>query len=228
MNVRLVLRRAGRSSAMIAVLTLSASCDAPTAARPAFAYDPTTLSRGILYRWPSGRVINVWTAEDNAGAATSLSAAVRQAIVAWNAVPTFGEFTLAVTARIAEANIIVYDRATALPVVPASCGFDPQGAAGYTYLCAETARPTVAQQFVLTSGEAGVASVVIRVDRGRVADQAAYARLVMHELGHALGIGGHSDMATDVMFGAPLVNAPSAADVRTLRYLLGRRPDLTL
>ena len=78
----------------IAALAVVGGCDAPTAARPGFAYDPTTLSRGVLYRWPSGRTIRVWVADENATTVSSLGLATRQAIVAWNAVPSFGEFVL--------------------------------------------------------------------------------------------------------------------------------------
>jgi predicted Zn-dependent protease len=71
-------------------------------------------------------------------------------------------------------------------------------------------------------------AVVIRVDRGRVTDQAAYNAVVAHELGHAVGIGAHSDQPSDIMFGVPTVSMPSARDARTLQNLLGRQPDITL
>jgi predicted Zn-dependent protease len=70
--------------------------------------------------------------------------------------------------------------------------------------------------------------VAIRVDRGRIADQAGYLAVVAHEFGHALGIGGHSDQARDLMFGAPVVAVPSARDLQTLQSVLGVRPDITL
>ncbi len=210
------------------VLVVVSGCDAPTSPRPTFAYDPTTLSRGVLYRWPSGRVIYVWVSAETAATAPSLPLAVRQAIAVWNNVPTFGEFTLVMTTHLDEANIIAYDRASALPIVPGACAFDPQGSAGYTYLCPSATAPAVAQHFALTSGTPTAVSVVIRIDRGRATDQAAYSRLVMHEIGHALGIGGHSDRPSDLMFGAPQVDSPSAADIQTLRYLLGQRAALTL
>ena len=226
---RAILRSWRRPVAVTtAVWVVVSGCDAPTSPRPTFAYDPTTLSGGVLYRWPAGRVIHVWVSDETTASATSLSLAVRQAIAVWNSVPTFGEFTLAITTRSDAANIIVYDRASALPVAPGACAFDPQGSAGYTYLCADASTPAVAQHFALTSGTLTAVSVVIRVDRGRAAEQSAYNRLVLHEFGHALGIGGHSDRPSDLMFGAPQVDGPSAADLQTLRYLLGQRAALTL
>ena len=71
-------------------------------------------------------------------------------------------------------------------------------------------------------------SVVIRVDIGRVTSQAGLTAVVAHELGHALGIGGHSDQPLDLMFGLPTVLTPSGRDGATLRFLLGQHADLIL
>ena len=217
--------RAGVACALGAAVI---SCDAPSSTRPDFAYDPTTLSRGQLYRWASGRQINVW-AEVSTGLSTvDLGGAVRQAITTWNAVPQFAEFKLSMASSINDADIVVYDRATTVPVSAGSCTFDPQGSAGYTYFCPSGAAPTTAQKLSLAAGGTSHVSVLIRVDRGRVTDQNGYVSLVTHEFGHALGIGGHSDSASDLMFGLPAVAIPTARDRRTLQYLLGKRPDITL
>src|SRR6185503_12365831 len=77
-------------------------------------------------------------------------------------------------------------------------------------------------------GGGGMATVVIRVDRGRTTSQAGYDALVAHEIGHAIGIGAHSNTNTDLMFALPAVVAPSARDIATLRFILGRAPDITL
>jgi len=217
-----------RSCGACLIVAAVISCDAPTGTRPDFAYDPTTLSRGQLYRWASGQQISVW-AEAGTGLSTvDLGSAVRQAMTSWNAVPQFAEFTLSMAASIGEADIVVYDRATAAPVSLGSCTFDPQGSAGYTYFCPTGPSPTTAQKLSLAGGGTSQVSVLIRVDRGRVSDQNGYTALVMHELGHALGIGGHSDSPNDLMFGLPRATVPTMRDRQTLQYLLGKRPDITL
>jgi predicted Zn-dependent protease len=71
-------------------------------------------------------------------------------------------------------------------------------------------------------------SVVIRIDRDLVSDQAGLDAIVAHEFGHALGIGSHSGDPNDLMFGLPRVNRPSARDARTLQYVLGAMADLLL
>lgn len=203
------------------------ACDAPTAARSAFAFDPTSLSNGVLYRWTSGQRIRVWVAGD-AAPGRDLAGAVRSALAAWNAQPRFAEFELTLTSDPAQANILVFDRSQPLPVTPGRCGFDPRGAVGYTYFCGDGSRAERLPLAAASEATVSMASVVIRVDRALVADQAGLDAIVAHEFGHALGIGAHSGDAGDLMFGLPRVTVPSARDARTLQYVLGARPDLLL
>jgi hypothetical protein len=221
----------GTAMVVAALLSSMFACDAPTAARPTAAYDPTTLTRGLLYRWPSGRQVSVWVVVPSVPGPVDLALAVREGMNAWNTIPQFAEFTLSLAASISDADIVVYDRVTTAPVSAGSCPFDALGAAGYTYFCPTATTPSTAQLLPLAApamGGAGQVAVVIRVDRGRVTDQNGYNALLTHELGHAIGIGAHSDVPTDVMYGAPTVSTPSARDARTLQNLLGRRADVTL
>ncbi len=205
-----------------------ASCDTPTASRPVAAYDPTTLTGGLTYRWASGTTVRVWVAGQETPAPFDLGIAVRRAMVQWNAVPQFAEFTLATAASAGEADLIVYDREQPAPTLAGSCTFDPRNAAGYTYFCPGGGQPPRAERLRLTSDDMRSVSVVIRVDRGRASSQAALNALVAHEFGHALGIGGHSDEPSDLMFGLPTVESPGARDRATLRDVLGRISGLTL
>ncbi|MEP6780197.1 MAG: hypothetical protein ABJC26_09930, partial [Gemmatimonadaceae bacterium] len=153
-----------------------------------------------------------------------------RALPVWNAVPQYNEVQLIAAASSAEANIIVYDASVPIPVVPpAMCAFDSHGAGGYTYFCdgKGVEGPGDALVVPLASG-GGVATVVIRVDRGRASTAAAYDAVVAHEFGHALGIGAHSDNGADLMFINPSVAAPSDRDKATLRFVLGKAPQLSL
>ena len=220
-------RKTGRPLAVLLVMACLA-CDAPTATRPEAAYDPTTLTGGLLYRWGSGTTVRVWVVAGALPTPIDLGLAVRQAIRQWNAVRQFAEFTLTSAANINEAEIVVYDREHVVPVAPGSCVFDPRGGAGYTYFCPTGGLPQRAERLALSAGGRATVTVVIRLDRGRVSTQRAYNAIMAHELGHALGIGAHSDAAGDLMFGLPTVESPSARDIATLRFLLGRPPGLIL
>jgi hypothetical protein len=223
-------RGAVRRAALVAIASLAAAaCDAPTATRPEAEYDPTTRSDGKLYRWESGTTINVWVDPGDTLDVVDVGRAVRSAIGVWNDVPQYREFELRNVSDIGQAHIVVYDAARPRPVEPGSCGFNPAGARGYTYFCPSgTGSPQRAERLRSAGGASTQVSVVVRVDRSQVTSQNGYSALVAHELGHALGIGGHSDASQDLMFGLPTVSAPSFRDALTLRDVLGRRADILL
>jgi hypothetical protein len=225
MTTRRAMPRWFAAAGLALLAGLLAGCDAPTLARPVFAYDPTSLTAGQLYRWPGGSTVKVWFIQPN-DLTRDVRVAVLAAMTEWNDLPLFGEYRLEPAATLADANILVLDQSTALPVVPATaCPFDPRGSAGYTYFCPEGGR---AVRLAAVGGGTTRTSVVIRLDVGRTSSQEALNAVVAHEFGHALGIGGHSPNALDVMFGAPTVSVPTNRDAQTLQYLLGERPRFTL
>ena len=209
---------------LVLATLIAAACDNPTVVRPDFAYDPTQLTGGQLYRWSTGARVRVFV-EPMAAGGIELAGAVQRAVVSWNAVPQEREFTLDVVTNRDLADVIVYDRSIPQPVVSGSCSFNPSGAAGYTYFCplngrAERLRPLASTGFTT--------AIVIRVDMTTTATQAALDALVAHEVGHAVGIGGHSPQTTDVMYTRPTVRTPTDRDRNTLRNVLGRAADITL
>lgn len=211
-------------TAMVFALVMTA-CDSPTASRPAFAFDPTALSEGKLYRWTKGRTIRVWADLTDSSRTFNLGRSVRVAISNWNALPAFGEYKLELVTNPAEANILVFNRNRPLPIVAGACPFTPREAVGYTYFCASG---RTADRLQLANGQNSQASVVIRVDDNLVTTQNGLDNIMAHEFGHALGIGAHSDSASDLMFGLPTIAFPTGRDAQTLQYVLGSPADIIL
>ncbi|MEY4857215.1 MAG: hypothetical protein RLZZ97_2045 [Gemmatimonadota bacterium] len=222
---RIAKRLTKRLTKQLVLATLiAAACDHPTVVRPDFAYDPTQLTGGQLYRWSTGARVRVFV-EPMAAGSLELAGAVQRAVVAWNAVPQEREFTLDVVTNRDLADVIVYDRSIPQPVVSGSCPFSPSGAAGYTYFCPLNGR---AERLRPLASTGLTTAIVIRVDMTTTATQAALDALVAHEVGHAVGIGGHSPQTTDVMYTRPTVRTPTDRDRNTLRNVLGRAADITL
>ncbi len=212
----------------VALLVVLVACDNPTAVVPDFAYDPTGLTGGVLYRWSTGTRVRVFVeAVGTSGvpSGVSLSLAVQRGATAWIRVPQDREVTVDIVSNRDVADVIVFDRSVALPVVSGSCPFNPSGAAGYTYFCEANGR---AERLRPVGSNTATTALVIRVDMSTTLSQPELDALVGHEMGHALGIGGHSPDTADLMYTRPTATSPTARDRQTLRNVLGRSPDLTL
>lgn len=213
---------------LLALASVALACDSPTAAPSSFAYDPTGLTNGQLYRWDNGRRLDVYVVPVSGQGpppALNLSQSVNAALGRWNSVPRGERFTLVATGSAADAHIVVYDRLSPMPVLtPDDCPYASTSATGYTYFCPVNGR---ALRLPLPDGR-GRATVLVRIDLARITTAAQLDAVVMHELGHAVGIGGHSTDSLDVMFVSPRVSSPSGRDTQTLRYLLAQAADILL
>jgi hypothetical protein len=218
---RLVLR--GVASSAIASTAVLLACTTPTIDGLAPAYDPTTLTGGAIYHFAPGRALGVYAVPTTGF--HDLELAVRVATQRWTPALGYREVTFRSVGDIREADIVVVDRAAPLPVDTTGCGATWTEAAGRTVFCpsGDTART-----MPLVPGGAGRTRVLIIIDVAARLDAEELLTVAVHEIGHAIGIGGHSQRASDVMYAFPIVSAPSRADARTLRYVLHRRPDLRL
>ena len=184
-------------------------------------------SVGRIYHWPLGTTVSIYVDPAESPAGTDLADAVRQGAAAWSRSVYYREFAVRLAATPGDADVIVHHAAAPLLVGTGSCAYPPVSAGGITFFCPAIAGDSV-ETLPLLAGGPGRVKMDVRVDRGRVADDAGFRSLVAHELGHVFGIGAHSDRVEDLMFGAPRAAAPSAADQRTLRYLLHEPAGYTL
>lgn len=211
--------------ALCAILTMPAGCDTPSVDAPGPPYDPTSLIGGLVYHWPAGSGIAVHIVEGPSGADEPLRSAVGTALHRWEGSLAYREHTFRIVSDPRAADIIVRDMRSASPVDTPCRGPGWTDAAATTFFCP---LGDTAQTLALLDGAPGRVKVLITVDVAVASAEGRLTPIVLHEVGHALGIGGHSPLSTDIMFSAPSAIAPSRRDARTLRYLLHRRPDLTL
>lgn len=209
--------------AVALLVPIALGCVEPTRATEGPGYDPA-LFGGDIYHWPLARTIRVYVDDD------ALVAPTREALAAWQRVLYYREHTFDLTRDPRIADIVLRSVNVPRRVDLVGCEPPPEGSAGVTFICRAGLAPPAqdtALTFPLLANGPGRVKVEITVDPAQ-APAGGVLALVAHELGHALGIGTHSDDEDDLMFAAPTVTRPSARDAATLRWLLRVRPDLRL
>ena len=211
--------------AAVAIAAASA-CDSPSVNAVPPPYDPTVLTGGRLYHWPVGTSIAIHVVPGPTAGDDRLVESVRVATIRWMQVLGYREHELRLVSDPSDADIVVRDARMSAPVDVNCAGSGWADRAATAVFCplGDTART-----LPLLTGGPGRVKLLITVD---VVTSGTFVSglhpIVLHEIGHALGIGGHSTVTTDVMFATPGVQVPSQRDALTLRYVLHRRPDLTL
>lgn len=220
-------RPAGFARVATILLAFAAACDAPTVPRETPAYDPRLPVGGnefLVYRWPAGHTVRFYATPGATSGGFAIAPALEHAADAWRDVLRFGELEFRIVATPGEADIVVHDVGETLVDFPEGCA-GLLGFGGVTSFCATAALDRLLP-LPLRSGTPGRVRFDIALDGTRVTSESGFRALVTHEVGHALGIGGHSPEADDVMVNAPSVESPSPDDARTLRWVLRQTPTL--
>ncbi|MBI5600114.1 MAG: hypothetical protein HY944_00960 [Gemmatimonadetes bacterium] len=217
---------ASAPAVLAALIAISACTDtaAPRVDPPA--YDPTQLSGGVIYRWPTGRTIAVFVDPTAVNAGVDLAGATAAGMAAWKTALGGSQFAFRTAAAAADADVIVHASAAPRRVGLAGCAEPPTFAGGVTFFC--PARDSALTLPLLGGPGTGRVKVDIAINPAATNATNTLGALVTHELGHAIGIGGHSPNALDVMFAQPSVSAPSSRDITTLRWLVRQAIGLRL
>jgi Predicted Zn-dependent protease len=163
----------------------------------------------LTFHWPRERVpVRIWVEN-----AANLPANVPKAIAAWRAAFLYGEFDATVVPDSSAADVLV--RAGAAP------GTQFSRVRVHSALAPEC---TGATDLDLSDDHTQL-RLPIRVYIDPLFDpntpnlDQCLALTTTHELGHALGIWRHSNLATDLMFADPVVPAPSKRDLATVELI---------
>ena len=205
------------------VIALGATaCDAPTVPREDPTYEPRVYNDATgelqVFHWQLGRTIRLYVDHSNGGLA--LLEHVAYAATTWEDVVYYREFDLEMVRTAEEADVIIHTAsAPLLWTSPEDCGVPPGGAGGVTWFCGDL-DGTSLELLPLTAGGGGHVKIDVTIDPASTSETFPLRALVTHEIGHVLGIGGHSSDPADIMYGAPQVLKPSSRDAATLRYIL--------
>ncbi|MGQ0563428.1 MAG: hypothetical protein ACT443_16345 [Gemmatimonadota bacterium] len=212
---------------LLFALAMFSACDSPTVPERFLrdVYEFRT-SQGLVLRWPVGETVELFVvSRDEAAARTQfLNDAVTHGIRVWNDAAIYGEVTLARASSIADADVVVEYSGTVSPLDLSSCL--PSGGLATTTFCLDPGGERLAP-YDLRDGTPTNVKFVVTVRTTAATDAAAVRRLVAHELGHVLGIAGHSDTRTHLMFGNPETDEPQQADRFTLQVLYHTEADIT-
>lgn len=206
------------SALVAAFLILGACTDAAAPRVDPPAYDPTQLTGGVVYRWSTGQTIAVYVDPTAVSAGVDLAGATAAGMAAWKAALGGNQFAFRTATAAADADVVVHVSAAPRLVGLAGCAEPPTFAGGVTFFC--PARDSALTLPLVGGPGAGRVKVDIAINPAATNAVNTLRALVTHELGHAVGIGGHSTDALDVMFAQPAVSAPSNRDIRTLRWLV--------
>jgi hypothetical protein len=222
---------AARLTIAIAAALAAAACDAPTVPErgPVPSYDvwlDTSLAGGgtdsILYHWPSGHVLSLYVDPTNAPQDSDLAALVTAGMRQWVDATFYRDVRFRLTSDPADADVIVHHASAPFLVDFAGCTY-PLPQPGTTFFCAAASGDSM-QTFPLLAGGGGRVKMDVRVNRAAVPTDERFQALVTHELGHVLGLGGHSADPDDLLWGGLIVaSRPTNRDRAALRWVL-RQP----
>jgi len=200
--------RRNAAMGLLAALAL-AGCEGAVAPDRGPAYDFVAPGTDQVFRWPQDRLpVRYWVAPD-AGVVRGFAA---QGIARWTAQFLYGEFRGEVVDDSARADVLVFVEPASPPTGQPNDDPPALGACrGITSGTVSTAPYRLLEPFrvrVLWDDQYTDAEVVNCLDR-----------VVTHELGHTIGIFGHSPNDADLMSASPRVNTPSEGDRTTVETL---------
>lgn len=171
----------------------------------------------LSFHWPRSRLpVKVWV-QDTLG----LPAHVQAGISRWEAAFLYNEFTAVTVADSSTADVVVRE------------GFPVKGGFSVVRLASNAPECGGGTDFDLPSGSTELRPpirvfIFLRFSPEAPGVNDCLALTTTHELGHAIGIFAHSPLASDIMFGDPVVSELSSRDRATAEAAYHLQPSLSI
>jgi predicted Zn-dependent protease len=171
---------------------------------------------GDVFLWPRNRLPVRYYA-DSRGNMTDI---VTDGIAAWETQLLYGEFTAELVSDSNVADVIVTWFDSVPPNVPPDSGPPVFGCDGVTTLLLDSAGTSLTQPIRT--------QIRITTAQGYTPEQVAACvrRVIVHELGHTLGLLQESPAPEDVMYSTVQVTVPSGRDRQTAQVLYHTTPTI--
>jgi hypothetical protein len=202
--------------ALAAALAVACAPDTPVRVCSGCTYDfADTVPPVVVFHWPASQ-LPVRFYADRRGAMPAL---VSQGVATWESQFLYGEFTGTLVSDSGQADVIVQWTGAVPTDVPPDPGPPVPACDGVTTF----------PSWVSGASPGRALHVSLNPLSGYSAPQVAAClrRVVIHELGHALGLLKHSPTPTDIMYQTPAVALPSDADRMTAEVLYHTRATVT-
>ena len=181
-----------------------------------------------VLRWPSGTRVRVYAANTGGARAGVLADAFASGAAAWNRHALYGEYELTAVASPVDADVVL--QWSDEPAVVDMSGCEADVSIAVTTFCRNATADDRLMVFPLMPPHDNAASdvrFVITILGTQAGNPETVNRLVLHELGHALGIGRHSTNAQDLMAaGIPTRTTLSQRDINAVQILYHTRPHI--
>ncbi|MBI1966991.1 MAG: matrixin family metalloprotease [Gemmatimonadetes bacterium] len=208
------MRRRTRGTLVPGALAVLLACGEP-AAPPrinTYAFD----FNGDVFHWPAARLPVRFYADQRG----HMRALVDRALQAWESQFLYGEFRGVLVPDSTDADVIVLWADSVPPDVPPDTGTPVFACSGVTTFSFDGTGTAIAGPLH--------AEVGVRIGQSYSDAQiaACVRRIAIHEVGHTLGLFGHSPYRGDVMWAQDTVSLPSQSDRLTVEVLYHTIPNI--
>jgi predicted Zn-dependent protease len=178
----------------------------------------------VVMRWPTASRIAVFVnPAPQTDRANILDEGFQRGAAAWEDASLYSTFRFAQVGLPQDADVILTWSDVPVPVFTADC--QPSGGAAFTTFCLNGMHLFT---YPLSSGAPSRVRFIVTVRASEAGNRTRVMTLVMHELGHVLGLAQHSPNPADLMSTNPLDrNEPNARDRASLQLLYQMQADIT-